>query len=507
MPLAPGRRLGPYEIQASIGAGGMGEVYKAIDTRLDRTVAIKVLPEHVSADADLRQRLEREARSISKLNHPNICTLHDIGTQDGTDFLVMEYLEGETLGERIGREALPLAEAVQHGLVLLRTLEALHGLGLVHRDLKPSNIFLTPNGLKLLDFGLARSVCKDSESIEGADLTQLTQTGILMGTPRYMAPEALQGQSVDARADLFAMGAILYEMLSGKHAFDGPSVVDIAHAVLHDKPPLLTGSAAIVAADRVIHRALEKRADDRYQSAAAMARHRLINGQWPRTGLRTQMRRRLRGYRFETPDPFPPWIATDLVERLDLHRRHEAFASRQLDRTATRPEAEYQLAGPEWSFVLEGYDAGMTGFLAELRHPFFDVRMIDFCLALPAIPWLAEKYILRRAMKDRLPGSTLSRRKAPLSGYPPHEQLVARSRGPLGLACDESRLAEFVDIDCFTTIAKRPERLHAREYGLVTRPLGLALWLSRLGTGRRPRPEISDGSGRHKTAEEALSQA
>ena len=273
MPLSPGHRLGPYEIQASIGAGGMGEVYKAVDTRLGRTVAIKVLPEDVSADADLRQRLEREAKSISRLNHPNICTLHDIGTQDGTDFLVMEYLEGETLAQRIGRDALPLAEAVQHGLVLLGTLEALHGLGLVHRDLKPSNIFLTLNGLKLLDFGLARSVHKGSEAIEGADLTQLTQTGMLLGTPRYMAPEALKGQPVDARADLFAVGAILYEMLSGKHAFDGPSVVDIAHAVLHDKPPLLTGSAAIVAADRVIHRALEQRVDDRYQSATAMARH------------------------------------------------------------------------------------------------------------------------------------------------------------------------------------------------------------------------------------------
>ena len=185
----------------------------------------------------------------------------------------MEYLEGETLGERIGRDALPLAEAVQHGLVLLGTLEAIHGLGLVHRDLKPSNIVLTANGLKLLDFGLARSVRKGGDPIADADLTQLTQAGMLLGTPGYMAPEAIQGKPVDARADLFAVGAILYEMLSGKHAFDGPSVVDIAHAVLHDKPPLLTGSAAIVAADRVIHRALEKRVDDRYQSATAMARH------------------------------------------------------------------------------------------------------------------------------------------------------------------------------------------------------------------------------------------
>ena len=271
MPLSPGRRLGPYEIQDAIGAGGMGEVYKALDTRLDRTVAIKVLREHVSADPDLRQRLEREAKSICRLNHPNICTLYDIGTQDGTDFLVMEYLDGETLSERLGRDALPLADAVQYGLTLLGTLGVLHDQGLVHRDLKPSNIFLTANGLKLLDFGLARSVRTGSESVE-ADLTQLTQPGMLMGTPRYMAPEALGGHPVDARVDLFAVGAILYEMLSGKPAFDAPSVLDIAHAVLHDRPPVLTGSAAIVAADRVIHRALEKRADDRYQRAADMAR-------------------------------------------------------------------------------------------------------------------------------------------------------------------------------------------------------------------------------------------
>ena len=242
MALAQGQRLGPYEIQASIGAGGMGEVYKARDTRLDRTVAVKVLPEHVGADASLRQRLERAAKAISRLSHPNICTLHDIGTQDGTPFLVMEYLEGETLSQRVAREPVPLAEAVQYALALLGTLEALHVQSLVHRDLKPSNIFLTANGLKLLDFGLARSVRQEADVTGVTDDTQLTQTGMLMGTPRYMAPEALEGESVDARADLFALGAILYEMLSGKHAFDGTSLLDIAHAVLHDQPPILTGS-------------------------------------------------------------------------------------------------------------------------------------------------------------------------------------------------------------------------------------------------------------------------
>ena len=268
MALSPGTRLGPYQITAKIGAGGMGEVYKATDTRLDRTVAIKVLPEHVAADPDLKQRFEREAKTISSLNHPHICTLYDIGSQDGIDFLVMEYLEGETLAARIARGPLPLADAVQHMLVLLATLQVLHSHGLVHRDLKPANVFLTLHGLKLLDFGLARPV-KGTTDETGMDLTQ---GGGMLGTPRYMAPEAVRGEATDSRADLFAVGAMLYEMLSGTAAFEGPSAVEIAHAVLHEKPPVLTGSAAIVAADRVIHRVLAKRAEDRYQDAAAMSR-------------------------------------------------------------------------------------------------------------------------------------------------------------------------------------------------------------------------------------------
>jgi len=243
------------------------------------------------------------------------------------------------------------------------------------------------------------------------------------------------------------------------------------------------------------------------RTSAAMARHRLAHGQWPRTGLRTQMRRKFGGGRFERPDPYPPWIAADLADRLDLHQRYEALAGSQLDQTAVRPEAEYQTGSPEWSFLLEWYDAGMTGFLMEIRHPFLDVRLVEFCLALPAIPWLVEKHILRRAMKDRLPASTLSRRKAPLRGYPPHELLIARSRGSFGLACDESLLAEFIDVDCLEKLAGQPERLHAWEYGLVTRPLGLALWLDRLKTGRRPGTEVPGGSGRSTTTEEALPHA
>ncbi len=268
MPLEPGSTLGSYRVTAKIGEGGMGDVWEARDTRLDRTVAIKVLPEHVASDPDRRRRFEREAKTISSLNHPHVCTLYDVGEHEGASFLVMEYLEGETLAAQIARGPLPLADAVQHMLVLLAALQVLHGHGLIHRDLKPANLFLTPHGLKLLDFGLARPV-KGTTDETGMDLTH---GGGMLGTPRYMAPEAVRGEATDGRADLFAVGAMLYEMLSGTAPFDGPSAVEIAHAVLHETPPVLTGSAAIVAADRVIHRVLAKRAEDRYQDAVDMSR-------------------------------------------------------------------------------------------------------------------------------------------------------------------------------------------------------------------------------------------
>ena len=287
MPLQPGTQLGPYEIQAPLGAGGMGEVYKARDTRLDRTVAIKVLPEHVAADPDLKQRFEREAKTISSLNHPHICTLHDIGSQDGVDFLVMEHLDGVTLAERLQKGALPIGEAVQQALVILSALEAVHRQGLLHRDLKPANLFLTPHGLKLLDFGLARW----TTPALSATVEQLTQAGTLIGTPQYLAPEALHGHPVDTRADLFAVGALLYEMLTGEPAFAGDSLAAVVHAVTHARPPALTGSVAIAAVDRVIHRALAKRPDDRYPSADVMSQDlRNVLARSPESGDTPQVR-------------------------------------------------------------------------------------------------------------------------------------------------------------------------------------------------------------------------
>ena len=226
MPLQPGTTLGPYEILSPLGAGGMGEVYKARDTRLDRTVAIKVLPEHVAADPDLKQRFEREAKTISSLNHPHICTLHDIGSQDGIDFLVMEYLEGDTLAQRLEKGALPLDQALKVAIEIADALDKAHRQGIVHRDLKPGNIMLTRAGAKLLDFGLAKLRKPGTVGAEGfsAATTQsepLTGRGTILGTLQYMAPEQVEGKEADHRTDIFAFGAVVYEMATGQRAFSG----------------------------------------------------------------------------------------------------------------------------------------------------------------------------------------------------------------------------------------------------------------------------------------------
>jgi TolB-like protein len=256
--------IGHYRIVRQIGRGGMGVVYEAIDERLQRAIAIKtILP---SADPMMRDRFVREARAAAAVNHPHICQLFEIGEHQGEPFLAMELLEGESLAARLERGPLPAAEAVALALNILSALEALHRRGIVHRDLKPSNIFLTPHGVKLLDFGLARPVTFE------VDTTILTVPGVLLGTPRYMAPEQARGLEVDARADVFAAGTVLFEMLTGRPAFNGESPVDAIHAVLHDQPPALVGSLGIVDIDRVIQRALAKSPTDRFRSADEMAR-------------------------------------------------------------------------------------------------------------------------------------------------------------------------------------------------------------------------------------------
>ena len=283
-PMAPktrlnaGVRLGPYEVLAELGAGGMGEVYKARDTRLNRTVAIKVLPTHVAADPNFRERFEREARAVAALNHPHICTLHDVGQQDGIDYLVMEYLEGQTLAERLEKGALPLDQALQDAIQIADALDKAHRQGITHRDLKPGNVMLTKSGIKLLDFGLAKFAPVASVGIVGmtAAATQsapLTGQGTILGTLQYMAPEQLEGREADSRTDIFAFGALLYEMATGKRAFRGESHASLISSIMATEPPPVSRLAPMAppALDRVVRRCLAKDPDGRWQSARDVA--------------------------------------------------------------------------------------------------------------------------------------------------------------------------------------------------------------------------------------------
>jgi WD40 repeat protein len=271
MALEAGTRLGPYEIISPIGAGGMGEVYRARDTRLERTVAIKVLPALLSSDQGLKQRFEQEARAISSLNHPHICTLHDVGTQDGVGFLVMEYLDGETLSHRLRKGSLPLEQALKIGTEIGMALEIAHSNGIIHRDLKPSNIMLTKTGVKLMDFGLAKPA-----QVEGASSATmptvskaLTAEGAIVGTLQYMSPEQLEGKEADARSDVFALGAVLYEMFTGRQAFTGKSRASVIAAILTSEPSPISQLQPLSSPmlDHVINRALAKDPNERWQTA------------------------------------------------------------------------------------------------------------------------------------------------------------------------------------------------------------------------------------------------
>jgi serine/threonine-protein kinase len=278
MALAAGTRLGPYEILGLIGAGGMGEVYRARDTRLDRTVAVKVLPGDLAANHERRQRFEREARTISALNHPHICTLHDVGEADGQSFLVMEHLTGETLAERLKKGPLPLEQALTVAAEIADALAAAHRQGVVHRDLKPANVMLTRSGAKLLDFGLAK-LAGHGEQPAAARLasatrsTPLTSEGVIVGTLQYMAPEQLEGKSADARTDLWALGAMLYEMLTGRRAFEGTSAASLIGAILEREPAPLSTLQPLTppSLDRLVTRCLAKQPDDRWESAHDVA--------------------------------------------------------------------------------------------------------------------------------------------------------------------------------------------------------------------------------------------
>jgi serine/threonine protein kinase len=270
MTLEKGQQLGPYEIEKPLGAGGMGEVYRAKDTRLDRVVAIKVIPSRSAMNADMRARFEREAKTISSLNHPNICTLHDVGHEDGVDYLVMEFLEGETLEDRLKRGRLDTAEALDIGSQIAGALDIAHRKGLVHRDLKPSNIILTKERAKLLDFGLAKL---QAEAVMGMNdetrTTPVTGAGTIVGTLQYMSPEQLEGREADARSDIFAFGATMYEMVTGRRAFSGDSKASLIGSIMRDEPRAISElqPTSPPALDRLIIKCMHKDSDRRWQTA------------------------------------------------------------------------------------------------------------------------------------------------------------------------------------------------------------------------------------------------
>ncbi len=318
MSLSAGTRLGPYEILAPAGAGGMGEVYRARDLRLDRTVAVKVLSTHLSANPDLKQRFEREARAISSLNHPHICHLYDVGSQKGTDFLVMEFVEGQTLAQRLEKGPLPLDEALKVGIAIADALDKAHRQGIVHRDLKPGNIMLTKAGAKLMDFGLAKpAVGALGTSLSPVPITPSTPTvslgalvlstapepitkhGTIVGTFQYMAPEVLQGAEADARSDLFSFGCVLYEMITGRRAFEGKSQISVLAAILEHEPQPLSAlqPAAPPSLGRLIASCLAKDPEERLACAhdlklqvRGLADSRMDSPQVVRTGARVPSR-------------------------------------------------------------------------------------------------------------------------------------------------------------------------------------------------------------------------
>jgi len=275
MALTSGTKLGPYEIVAPLGTGGMGEVYRARDTRLERTVAIKILPAQFSSDPVRKQRFEREAKTISILNHPHICVLYDVGHQDGMDYLVMECVEGETLARRLEKGPLPLEQAIKFGMQIADALDKAHRSSVVHRDLKPGNIMLTPTGAKLLDFGLAKpaAALASAATLTAVQAAPVTEEGTIVGTFQYMSPEQVQGKEVDGRSDIFSLGAVLYEMVTGKRAFEGKSQLSVASAILEKEPDPISAAKPMTppALEHAVKNCLAKLPDERWQTARDLA--------------------------------------------------------------------------------------------------------------------------------------------------------------------------------------------------------------------------------------------
>ena len=363
-----GTRLGPYEIVESIGSGGMGEVFRARDTRLDRSVAIKILPAHLSANEDFRKRFEREARAISAVSHPNICTLHDVGSENGFDYLVMELCDGQTLADRLLKGPIPLDQSLRIAIQIADALDRAHRSGIVHRDLKPGNIMLTKAGAKLLDFGLAKGGPPAPGSAAAPlDLTQqkpITREGTIVGTFQYMAPEQFEGIEADARSDLFAFGAVLYEMVSGRRAFDGKTQASLIASIMERNPVPLSEIQPVTppSLERLVRTCLEKSPDDRWQSAHDLRREL----EWIRdgatstaAGATTRLRSRL------------PWIAALIVLPLLSAagtflwiRRTTAAPARVVSAISPPPETRFVVTGDAAGPVTLSPDGRQAAFVA-----------------------------------------------------------------------------------------------------------------------------------------------
>ena len=374
MPLATGTRLGPYEILGPLGAGGMGEVYRARDPKLNREVAIKILPEALAADPAALARFEREAQAVAALSHPNILSIFDFGVDRGTPYAVMELLEGQTLREQMGGESLPPRKAVEYALQIAAGLAAAHARGITHRDLKPENVFVTRDGqVKILDFGLAKQRPASGEGASVAVTGNETGPGTVLGTVGYMAPEQVRGQDVDHRADIFALGAVLYELLAGRRAFQGATPADTVSAMLKEDPPELTTSAAGLvpaALDRIVRRCLEKNPDERFQSVrdVAFALEAMSgSGSGVTSGPSIAIRRR-RGWR--------PWLAVMAgaallgVGGLALYRMGQKSERRPAAEPSFRQMSFRRQAIFQAAFAPDGetivYSAALEGTVPEL---------------------------------------------------------------------------------------------------------------------------------------------
>jgi serine/threonine-protein kinase len=406
--LCRGAALGPYRIEAPLGAGGMGEVFRAVDTRLDRLVAIKVLPTRIALDQQMRARFAREAKAVAALTHPHICTLYDIGRHDEIDFIVMEYLEGDTLAARLTKGRLSLDQAIVHAIEIASALDHAHRHGIVHRDLKPANVLLTASGAKLLDFGLAtfrpaaRAGIQEVEetgavtiSVAGAgvhaseqregDDAQVTRGGTILGTIRYMAPEQLEGHEADARSDLFSFGAVVYEMVTGRRAFDGESTADIRNAILEHEPPLVSSlqPRAPSALDDIVRRCLLKDPHERWQSAddALRALKRISeSGGQARTWTRAM--RWTAAILIAAVTGVAGWL---VAER--LQHRPESSATSRIRSIAVLP-LENLSGDPEQEYFADGMTEQLTADLAKVD----ELRVIS-----------RESVMRYRAMRKPLP--------------------------------------------------------------------------------------------------------